>query len=203
MKPLYAALGDSTGVGVGAAAGGGYPQRLARLLRPTLELELVNLCQSGGTTADALADQLPRALRLSPRLVTLGIGINDLGLQIPDEAFALDLEELVAPLRRIAPAMLIANLPDLTLSPAAARLAPRSLYQQRIEVFNEHITATAARPGLLLVDLHAVSRRILPGHPELFCADGFHPSAAGYEAWAQEMLHVALAALREDTSAAV
>jgi len=45
---LYVALGDSTGVGVGAPQGGGYPERLARLL-PALRLQ--NLCQGGATSA--------------------------------------------------------------------------------------------------------------------------------------------------------
>jgi hypothetical protein len=31
---LYVALGDSTGLGVGARTAGGYPERLLRRLRP-------------------------------------------------------------------------------------------------------------------------------------------------------------------------
>src|SRR5476651_1606847 len=91
-RSIYLALGDSTGVGVGAASGGGYPQRLLRLLgRP--DLQLVNLCRSGATTADVLSEQLPRALEEQARVVTIGIGINDVGLQVPDESFAVNLEE--------------------------------------------------------------------------------------------------------------
>jgi len=51
-------------------------------------LKLLNLGESGATTSDLREAQLPRALRTRPRLVTLGIGINDVGLQIPDDAFA-------------------------------------------------------------------------------------------------------------------
>lgn len=189
QEPLYLALGDSTGAGVGARSGGGYPDRLLRLLLPEHPgLRLVNLCESGATSADVIADQLPLALRLRPRLVTVGIGINDLGLQVPDDAFALNLEEIVVSLRRLEAPIAVANLPDLSLSPAVARLVPRSITQKRVEMFNEHVTATVARHSLELVDLYALSRELLPGRAELWSPDGFHPSAEGYEEWALRML---------------
>lgn len=200
-EAVYLALGDSTGAGIGARSGGGYPARLLRLLRLPA-LRLVNLCESGATTADVIADQLPRALETPQvRLVTLGIGINDVGLQLPDDAFALNLEEIVLGLRKLGAPMVIANIPDLALSPAVARLVPRALYEKRIEMFNEHVTATAGRHGLSLVDLYALSREILPGRPELWSPDGFHPSGEGYEQWAQLMLPTVRALLREGASA--
>jgi acyl-CoA thioesterase I len=39
-----------------------------------------------------------------------------------------------------------------------------------------------------LVDLFAASRQFLPHRPDFFCRDGFHPSDAGYEQWAELML---------------
>jgi len=77
---------------VGAPQGGGYPERLARLLPG---LRLLNLCQGGATSADVLADQVPR-----------------------------------------------------------------TLYEKRIEMFNVHVTATAARHGLVLIHLYALSREL-------------------------------------------
>jgi acyl-CoA thioesterase-1 len=186
-RPIYLALGDSTGVGVGAANGGGYPQRLVRMLgRP--DLQLLNLCRSGATSADVLADQVPRALKPQPQVISLGIGINDVGLQIPDEAFAVNLEEIVSALKARCTSILLANIPDLALAPAVARLIPRAFYEKRIEVFNEHIAATAARHHLVLADLYSFSRDAVPGRTELFSSDGFHPSAQGYEEWASFML---------------
>jgi lysophospholipase L1-like esterase len=195
---LYVALGDSTAVGIGAATGGGYPERLVSRLRPSFPgLKLLNLGESGATTSDVLATQLPRAVRARPRLVTIGIGINDVGLQIPDDAFAVNLEEIVVALREQEAPIAIANIPDLALSPAVSQLVPVSIYERRIELFNEHIAATAARHRLALVDLYAWSREALPGRPELFCADGFHPSAQGYDVWAERMLPPVTALLRE------
>jgi lysophospholipase L1-like esterase len=196
---LYLALGDSTGLGVGAREGGGYPDRLVRLLRPSHPaLRLQNLCRSGATAADVLSDQLPAAMRARPRFITLGIGINDVGLQLPDDAFALNLEELVVRLRKLAAPIVIANIPDLALAPALAGAVPRALYEKRIEMFNLHVTATAARHALPLVDLHAFSREMFPGRAEMFSADGFHPSDAGYQAWAERMLKVIEPLLRPE-----
>jgi lysophospholipase L1-like esterase len=62
-------------------------------------------------------------------------------------------------------------------------------------MFNVHVTA--ARHGLVLIDLYALSRELLPGR-ELFSPDGFHPSAAGYQAWAERMLPLVKPLLREE-----
>ena len=195
---LYVALGDSTAVGVGAETGGGYPERLTARLRGAYSaLKLLNLGASGAMTSDLLALQVPRALRTRPRLVSVGIGINDVGLQLPDDAFALNLEEIVVPLRRLGAPTVITNIPDLALSPAVARLVPPSFYERRIELFNEHITATAGRHKLSLVDLYGWSRQAMSRRPELFSTDGFHPSAVGYDVWAERMFPAALALLRQ------
>lgn len=185
---LYLALGDSTAAGIGARSGGGYPDRLALRLREAHPgLRLINLGTSGATTSDVLAEQLPRALRLRPRLITLAVGINDVGLQLPDEAFALNLEELAVGLARLHASTAICTLPDLALAPAVSRYFTPAFYERRIQLYNKHVEATAARHGLKLIDLWRISRDLLPGHPEYFCPDGFHPSAAGYDAWAERM----------------
>src|SRR5438067_7272454 len=158
MESLYLALGDSTGAEVGARTGGGYPERLAALLRPQRpRLRLINLSRSGATTTDLIADQLPLASRTRPRLVTLCIGINDVGLQLPDDAFALNLEEIAVALGRLGAPVAIANLPDLAFAPAVRRRVPPRLYEKRIEIFNEHVTATAARHRFAAIDLFSWS----------------------------------------------
>jgi acyl-CoA thioesterase I len=180
------ALGDSTGAGVGAEVGGGYPQRLLRrLLAVHPGARLVNLCQSGARTGDLLDTQLPRAKRTAADLVILGIGINDVGLQLPEEAFSFNLEQIAVGLGAVGAPVVICNIPDLALAPVAARI-DRAMYEKHIELYNSHIEATAARHGFIHVDLFAASQR-LHGTPGLFCPDGFHPSAAGYDAWADAM----------------
>lgn len=71
---LYAALGDSTGVGVGASDGRGYAVRLFERLRvQRADVRLLNLSVSGATSRGVIEMQLPRALTASPRLATVFI----------------------------------------------------------------------------------------------------------------------------------
>jgi acyl-CoA thioesterase I len=171
---------------VGAESGGGYPQRLLRRLQAVHpDARLVNLSESGATTADVREAQLPRAKRTPTNLVLLGIGINDVGLQLPEESFSFNLEQIAVGLATVRAPVVICNIPDLALAPVVDRL-DRASYEKRIQLYNTHVEATAARHRFAHVDLFAASRR-LSGTPGLFCADGFHPSAAGYETWADAM----------------
>jgi lysophospholipase L1-like esterase len=183
----YVALGDSTGVGVGAKDGGYVARLFQRITRERAGSRLTNLCVSGATSEDVLRGQLKPALAAHPTLVTLGIGINDIGRGVTEETFARNYEEIVARLKQETSApIVVTNLPDISLAPAV----PASLREQvraRILSFNERIKATAERHGLHLVDAYTTTREVIPTHPEFFSADNFHPSDAGYEYWAKLM----------------
>ena len=185
---VYVALGDSTGVGVGARKGGGYVARLfERIERARPGSRLVNLCASGATTADVLRSQVPRVAPAGPTLVTLGIGINDVTHGVSPEQFARNYEEVVAGLRRQPGAVVVAtNIPDISHAPAVPAYF-REEAGRRIALFNKRIGEVADRHGVLLLDMYAKSRDIIPKHPEFFSPDGFHPSEEGYEFWAFEM----------------
>ncbi|MFN2533441.1 MAG: SGNH/GDSL hydrolase family protein, partial [Pyrinomonadaceae bacterium] len=59
----YVALGDSTGVGVGARDGGYVSRLFKRLVDERPKSKLVNLCVSGAATSEVLTGQLDRAVR--------------------------------------------------------------------------------------------------------------------------------------------
>jgi acyl-CoA thioesterase-1 len=198
-KPVvYVALGDSTGVGVGARKGGGYPQRLLeRIERVRPGSRLVNLCVSGATTGDLLRSQVGRVGEARPDLVTVGIGINDVTRQVTPEQFARNYEEIVTRLRAQTDApVVLSNLPDVSHAPAVPVFL-REEARRRIELFNARIGETAARHGLDVVDTYAKSGAVIPTHPEFFSSDGFHPSDEGYEFWAFEMWPAVKAAIGE------
>lgn len=93
----YVALGDSTGVGVGARDGG-YVIRLFRKLdqrRPGSTLK--NLCVSGATSEDILRNQVDAGIAAQPDLVTVGIGINDIGHDVNVERFGEKFSERSEP----------------------------------------------------------------------------------------------------------
>src|SRR5215204_6390825 len=89
---VYVALGDSTGAGVGAREGGYVARLFKRIAERRPESRLNNLCVSGATTADLLRDQLQKAVDADPDLITVGIGINDIGHGLTLEQFSKNFE---------------------------------------------------------------------------------------------------------------
>jgi acyl-CoA thioesterase-1 len=184
---VYVALGDSTGSGVGASEGGYVARLFKRILTHRAGSRLINLCFSGATTADVLRDQLDSGIRETPNLVTLGIGINDIGHGVSLQQFSKNFEEIVAQLKNNTKAtIIVTNLPDISSAPRIP-LAMRSEYHQRIVDFNREIAEITAANGLIVFDVYTVTHEELPSHPEYFSADGFHPSDQGYELWATQM----------------
>ena len=198
---VYVALGDSTGVGVGARKGGGYVARLfERIERVRPGSRLVNLCASGATTADVLRVQAGRVGDARPSLVTLGIGINDMTRMSPPEQFARDFEEVVRRVRaQTDAAVVVSNLPDISCAPRVPDFL-REDARRGIRLYNERIADVAARHGLHLADSYTKSAEVIPSHPEFFSPDGFHPSDEGYEFWAFEMWPTVKKALGRDES---
>lgn len=184
---VYVALGDSTGSGVGAVDGG-YVLRLhQRILRNRPGSQLSNLCVSGATTADVLRAQLDKAVQKNPQLVTLGIGINDIGHGVPLERFTQNYDRILSTLKEKTQArIVVTNIPDISSAPVVP-LSMRRQYHQQIQTFNERLEEIANRRGVTIFDIYSITTRDLPDHPEYFSRDGFHPSDKGYELWAVEM----------------
>jgi acyl-CoA thioesterase I len=193
----YVALGDSTGVGVGARAGG-YPDRLFRKiisLRP--ESKLVNLCVSGATSSDVLRAQLGRVADIAPDLVTLGVGINDIGHGVPIDVFERNYDQILSLLKvRTNAKLVVTNIPEISSAPRIPAFA-RDQYRVLITQYNQRLEEVAARHGAIIFDVHKITRDELPAHPEYFSSDGFHPSDEGYALWADSMWPTIAAVLQE------
>src|SRR5947209_4099613 len=99
---MYVALGDSTGVGVGAKSGAGYVDRIVMHLRErTTDLVVANLCMSGATSTTVRERQLGAALARRPKLATVMVGGNDLWRGVAPETFAKNLDAIGDNLSRI------------------------------------------------------------------------------------------------------
>jgi lysophospholipase L1-like esterase len=198
----HVALGDSTSVGYGAPPGAGYVDHVFEELRAREPAaRLVRLGRNGATAGAVAARQLAPALAERPAFATLSVGGNDLWRGVP---LATTREHLLDIGRRLAEAevaVVVSNLADLSCAPVA-RLAeqqlglPRALVRQRVGDVNAVIAEVAARYGLHLYDLHDATWADLADRPEYFCADGFHPSALGYRAWADGLRPIVAAAYR-------
>jgi acyl-CoA thioesterase-1 len=183
----YLALGDSTGAGVGARDGGYVARLFKRILTHRPGSALTNLCVSGATTSDVLDSQLDRGVRADPQLITLGIGINDIGHGVGLEQFSKNYEEILRRLKSETRAtIVVTNVPDISSAPRIPQ-ALRAEYHQQIVAFNQKLEEIAARQKVNVFDIYAVTHEELSLHPEFFSEDGFHPSDAGYEFWARQM----------------
>lgn len=184
---VYVALGDSTGAGVGAREGG-YVVRLFKQiegLRPGSKL--TNLCVSGADTDDVVRAQLDQGVAMNPDLVTVGIGINDIGHGLTLDQFSKNYEQILSTLKEKTRArIVVTNIPDISSAPRIPGPA-RSDYQRQIIQFSRRLEEIAARHGVTVFDIYTVTTQELASHPEFFSSDGFHPSDAGYEMWAQHM----------------
>lgn len=184
---VYVALGDSTGAGVGAREGGYVARLFKRIAEQRPESTLSNLCVSGATTADVLRGQLEQGVAINPDLVTVGIGINDIGHGLTLEQFSKNYEEILSTLKEKTRAQIVvSNLPDVSSAPRIPN-AMRGEYQRRIVEFSQRLEEIANRHGVTIFDVYTITKDELPSHPEYFSIDGFHPSDDGYELWATQM----------------
>lgn len=194
----YAALGDSTGVGVGASDHQGYVRRVfSRLSEEVPGARLVNLCVSGSTSADVLARQVDRAVSAQPELVTLFIGGNDLWRGTDPSRFRSNIDAIADRLLKTRAAVLIGTLPNMAHAPAAAYAESllgisKSAIERRVITYNEALSAAAARHAYDTVDLFQVG---LADRAHYFCSDGFHPSSEGYAFWSDLLWPAALRAI--------
>jgi lysophospholipase L1-like esterase len=191
---IYLALGDSTGVGVGAERGGYAARLFARVEQTHPHSRLFNRSAIAATTGDVLRTQLDGLPEIRPDLITLCAGANDLINGVKAEEFARNYRGIITRLKTQTTARIVLmNIPDLSLAPAVPAYM-RGEARRHITIFNQHIAETAVDEGLPLVDLFASSESFA-SHAEFFSGDGIHPSDAGYEAWAELLLPHVNAAL--------
>jgi lysophospholipase L1-like esterase len=189
----YVALGDSFTAGLEPGAER-WPDALARALGRDVRYE--NLAEVGATSEKVEQEQIPRAIELQPRLITLICGANDvLESTRPDPGqYAIRLSRMFSRLRRGIPEaeILTATYPDLS---RFLDLRPRS--RERVEKgmhrFNAACRMVAGRHGVALLegfDHPAAEQRAT------FADDGFHPSEEGHRRAAAEMVDMLRRRLR-------
>ncbi len=196
-------LGDSTSVGYGSRTVDELPGVIiARGVASHLDRP-VHL-RSHGLTGACTAD-LPRQLTLGladrPDLVVVLIGANDLRDKVPPWRSAAQLEQAVHTLTGQKIPVVVGTCPDfgvITAIPQPLRTV-LSTWSLRLAAMQERaVTAAGGRPV-------ALARLVSPqfvGNPDLFAADRFHPSGAGYGRAMQVLLPAAIAALEEMASPA-
>jgi len=171
---LYVAIGDSAAQGIGASRPDrSYVGVLADEIRSLTgrSLRVVNLSVSGATTELAVRDQLPRLAKLSPDLVTVAIGANDIAQWDPAR-FERNMREILDAVPEDA---IIADLPCFHFRHN----------ERKVAVANRILRQLATERGLTVVPLHQLTKRQgLRGILTQFAEDMFHPNDHGYRIWA-------------------
>ena len=147
------AIGDSFTEGLNdAAPGGGYrgwADRLAGLIAVEHPgLRYANLAVRGKLTRQIVAEQVPAAIAMSPGLVSLAAGGNDIIRPGGDpDTLAEIFDSAVARLRASGAAVLMFTGADLVGFPVMR------LLRGRIAAYNMHLRSIADARGCYLVDL--------------------------------------------------
>lgn len=156
-------------------------------------LNAINLAESGAASKDILAKQVPRAVELHPRYITLGVGADVLdGTSI--EQFRRNLEEIISKIKTGDVTVLVGSYPNLFYLRRAAYssctqdklgLGIGRLTEEKLKSFNQVIREIVEENGLIFVDIYDVLE------PEdVSDYDCIHPNIEGQRKLAQEWIQV-------------
>jgi len=191
-------VGESTAMGVGVAEHAvGLAGQTARALGIAMgrPVHWRVLGRSGATARALLNEFIEPAPPLDADVVVVILGVNDtLGFSSPGRWTAA-LDRLLRSLRRrsrTAPVVLAA-VPPMQHFPALPSPLRQVLGLRASVLDRAAIRWAAARPAVAHVPYPSAERREIP---EIFCSDGFHPSAMGYERWSAPLAGAAAALLQ-------
>jgi acyl-CoA thioesterase-1 len=190
-------LGDSTGAGVGASSvETALPTIVVRGLQRSVRLRV--LAMSGARVKDVLTQQLPRVEALRPDVVIVGVGGNDVTHLTPRSLFEGLYDAMLQTIGSLHPAtVVVIGIGDFGTVPRIPQPL-RALTGWRGRWFDDSIRRVAHRRGAAYVDLYANTGPAFGHDPVLFYSeDGFHPSDEGYRIWADVILDVLRAQLRD------
>ena len=187
---VYVAVGASESVGVGTTdpSTEAWPVVFIREALPPGS-RFTNVAVSGSTVAQALTEQVPKAVAAAPDLVTVWLNVNDLRALVEPDVYAGQLRELVTALRRGGETtVLVANTPEIDQLPVLRSLPiPPAFVEARVDEYNRVIADVVDETGAVQVDLHGPSEDFEEAGriAALTSGDGFHPNAEGHREVAQ------------------
>ena len=193
-------LGDSTTAGVGVSRPeDALPYLLARRVADAevRSVRVVSYGWAGARVADLPRQQVPRAsapIRPNDRgpflpnadIVAVVIGSNDATHRTPPNRYRADLRATLEGIRRHAPdaRIVLAGIP--AFRGALPALEPLIFLADQFGRLLRPISRSEAeRIGAAYADLHSEVPSLIAGRRDVLSSDRFHPSAVGYDAWAE------------------
>ncbi len=199
MHPRFLALGDSYTIGEGVAPAERWPSQLCALLRAGgVEIADAEIVARTGWTTDELSGGISLAAPSGQfALVSLLIGVNNQYRERPiDEyrqQFRALLSEAIGFAGGEARRVMVVSIPDWGVTPFAADRDVVAI-ARAIDAFNDVNREESVGAGARYGDITPISRE---RRPNWDAADGLHPSAAQYSAWARHLLPIASAILNQ------
>ena len=200
----YLPIGDSYTIGEGVAEEARWPNQLVRLLTDSgYHVSLVgNPGRTGWTTQDALDKELPVALAEKPNLITVLIGVNDWVRRTPENVFHSRLTALLNGLQQSLPeegVLILVAIPNFSTTPAGTAFGSTTEITAGLTAYNGILKAEAEKRNLAFVDIFELSRT-LNKESGMLVADGLHPSAEQYTAWAATIFPIVASKLKESAA---
>jgi len=171
-------LGDSLSAGFGLRSSEAYPALLTEKLRAaSLEFEITNASQSGGTTAGGL-QRLPAHLKRKIDIFILELGINDAFTGVPIAQIRSNLQAIID--------MVKARYPNARIIIAGMQL-PNYAADEYVFAFGQVYADLAAKNNAALIPylLEGVG-----GDPNLNQPDRVHPNAVGQKILAENVWRI-------------
>ena len=175
-------LGDSSVAGVGAdAAEDTLTYGVAKALSDQYRVSLHALGVSGSRLADVVGKQLLQVEGLEPDIVLICVGTNDVTHGTTLREARRQLRLLVEGLAGVAPdaRVIVSGLPPAEAA-AAFHRPLRDLLGFRALLFTRLYRAELTPRGISVFDIAKLTKSAFHGKREMFSADLFHPSSAGY-----------------------
>jgi lysophospholipase L1-like esterase len=175
-------LGDSSVAGVGAdAVEDTLTYGVAKALSDRYRVTLHALGVSGSRLANVVGEQLPQVEGLGPDIVLVCVGTNDVTHGTTLREARRQLRLLVDGLARVAPAakVIVSGLPPAETA-AAFHRPLRDLLGLRALLFTRLYRTELTQHGISVFDIAKLTKSAFHGKREMFSADLFHPSSAGY-----------------------
>lgn len=193
----YVALGDSYTIGTSVSPSETWPQQLVDRSQGRLLLS-GNLATNAFTSEDLILYQLPQLDAVSPELVSVLIGVNDVVQGVPEATYAANVEFILDDLLGRLPAKRIVAVatPDYTVTPMGAAFGNPERMRAAIVRFNTVFQQAAAARNIAFVpEIFDISQQAADD-PALVARDGLHPSGAQYARWVdaiEPVVHALLA----------
>ena len=177
-----AVLGDSSVAGVGAErAEDTLAYGVAAALADRHRVTLHCLGVSGARLANVVNEQLPQLAGLDADAVLICVGTNDVTHGTSTRALRRHLRALADGLATVAPnaVVVVSGLPPAEVCPAF-HPPLRHLLGLRAWALTRLYRSELANSGITVFDIAGEARLAFRGRREMFSADLFHPSSAGY-----------------------